>query len=202
MSENQSKNDRAWQILFDEEKILENIGQQGYFYIASSTINKYRESRLMTKFDHETQLLKLFRDNGLSIQPVSRSEYIIGPFDSYFTIPERKVSSDVNYVKMPPHIKTIVPQNISSESSAILCAYLSGMITYILGEETSLTVLGRMSTGSFDYFIKNSNNSQYNKISVKNSQCEIDGGFEGESNWEHVILRQFKSEVQHLEVFA
>jgi hypothetical protein len=80
MTEKQPKNDVAWHALFEEEHIQEN----GYFTISAARINKQREARLMTKFDHKAQLPKLFRDNELSIQPISRKEYLIGSFESYF----------------------------------------------------------------------------------------------------------------------
>jgi hypothetical protein len=155
MSVNPSKNDAAWQILFQEENILERIERDGYCDISSETINKKRESRLMTKFDHRSQLPMLFREHNLSIQPVSRGNYIIGNFSSYFSLPEDKVLPETQYFELPPHIETIASQNIGSESSAILCAYLSGMLTNILEEETFFTVFGRMSTGQFDYEIYN-----------------------------------------------
>lgn len=177
------KNDQAWKTLFHEEKILENIEKYGYFQISSERINQEREARLMTKFDHQFQRPKIFKDNNLSIQPNSRGRYVIGAFSSYFSIPENKASFDVKYLQFPPHIKTIVPNLISSESSAILCAHLSGMLEEILGEETYFTVFGRMSTGIFDYKIDNLKTGGSNQIRVENAQCEIDGGFEGESKF-------------------
>lgn len=186
MSANLSKNDIAWQVLFREENILDNIEKEGCFYISSTRINEEREARLMTKFDHKVQLPRLFRDNNLSIQPVSRGGYVIGNFSSYFQLPEDETLSrnaEVRYLELPSHIETINFKNISSESSAVLCAYLAEMLTDILEEETHFTVFGRMSTGAFDYRIENSKTGKYHSIRVENSQCEIDGGFEGESKF-------------------
>ena len=137
----------------------------------------------MTKFDHQVQLPKVFRDNKLSIQPVSRGGYIIGGLASYFSLSEYKELPEIQYFDLPSHIKTIASQNISSEASVVLCAYLSGMLTDILEEETSFTVFGRMSTGKFEYEIYNSKIDSNQRITVENSQCEIDGGFEGESKF-------------------
>lgn len=180
MSVHKLKNNVSWEILFEEEKIIEQIERDGFFYISSSKINEQREARLMTKFDHRVQIPQIFRDNGLSIQPVSRGGYIIGAFNSYFQLP-KKSSTDITYLELPSHIETLNPSNIYSESSAILCAFLSGMINDVLGEETDFTVFGRMSTGTFDYQIKNTKTNTNQTISVTNSQCEIDGGFEGTS---------------------
>ncbi len=48
---NPTKNDIAWEKLFEKYSILECINQKGYFIISSSQINEFRESRLMAKFD-------------------------------------------------------------------------------------------------------------------------------------------------------
>lgn len=179
MSANLSRNDGAWQALFQEEDVLHTIERDGCFYISSEKINKKREARLMTKFDHQVQLPRLFKDNNLSIQPVSRGSYVIGNFSSYFPFPEDRDLPEIQYFELPPHIETIASQNISSESSAVLCAYLSGMLADILEEETLFTVFGRMSTGRFNYEIYNPRIDKNQNITVENSQCEIDGGFEG-----------------------
>ena len=182
MSASKSKNDKAWETIFEEEHILDVIARQGFFEISSTRINQQREARLMTKFDHARELPTIFSDNGLTIQPTSRGNYIIGAFESYFQLP-KKSSVDVIYRELPPHIETLEPNNIYSESSAIICAFLSGMIDDLLGETTNFTVLGRMSTGTFDYKIRNLKTGFLHDIRVTNSQCEIDGGFEGESQF-------------------
>ena len=53
-----SKNDIAWEKLFIKYKILEQITKAGHFEISASKINEFREARLMTKFDHKSQLPK------------------------------------------------------------------------------------------------------------------------------------------------
>lgn len=67
-----NRNDIAWQILFEKYSILENINKNGFFEIDSATINEVRESRLMAKFDHHANLPGLFKNNNLSILPISR----------------------------------------------------------------------------------------------------------------------------------
>ena len=179
MNVRSTKNDDAWNELFEEESILKNIKRDGFYYISSKIINKKREARLMTKFDHQVQLPRIFKENNLSIQPVSRGNYIIGAFSSYFQFPEDRISPDIKYVELPSNIETLVSNYVSSESSAIMCSYLSGMLTDILGEEIIFTVFGRMSTGEFEYRIHDSRTSNSQDINVANAQCEIDGGFEG-----------------------
>lgn len=71
MTANKSKNDRAWENIFEEEQILDVIARQGFFQISSTRINQQREARLMTKFDHAVKLPQIFSDNSLTIQSIS-----------------------------------------------------------------------------------------------------------------------------------
>lgn len=173
-----SKNDAVWEELAKRHSILESVNQKGFHQISATHINELREARLMTKFDHKIQLPRIFQENDLTIQPNSRGTYVIGRFTSYQDLPADP-SVHIEIVPFPPHIETIKPDNLFSESIALLCAYNSGMIASLLGEESSLTVLGRMSTGRFSYFINDIRNAHRHSIAVENSQCEIDSGFEG-----------------------
>lgn len=174
----QSKNDAAWAKLFEAHRIIEQVNSSGVYEISAVNINKQREARLMTKFDHQIQLPTLFKQNNLTIQPNSRGTYLIGRFASYQPILDDE-ASEIEEVPFPTHIETINPENIYSESAALLCAYNAGIIARLLEEEVSLTVLGRMSTGRFSYFINDSGRGTPYEIKVTNSQLEIDSGFEG-----------------------
>lgn len=176
---NLTKNDIAWEKAFEEIPILDEINQKGFYHITAKTINMFREARLMTKFDHRLQLPKIFKKHKLTIQPNSRSSYIIGRFDSYADIVEDS-SIETDAIKPNKIFETLDPSNLYSESSAILCAYHTGIIDEVLNGDTLLTVLGRMSTGKFNYFIKNKKPDILLEINVENSQCEIDAGFEGD----------------------
>ena len=69
----ESKNNTAWEKIFLKYKILQNVLENGFSTISSNDINEFREARLMTKFDHRSQLPKIFTENNLSILPVSKS---------------------------------------------------------------------------------------------------------------------------------
>ena len=77
MLKSPTKNEYAWENLFNELKILENIERNGYFEINSGQINRVRQARLMTKFDQSHLLPSVMKDNGLSILPITRGKYII-----------------------------------------------------------------------------------------------------------------------------
>ncbi|CAD5947975.1 MULTISPECIES: type II restriction enzyme [Planktothrix] len=182
------KNDIAWETLFQRYSILEIIDQQGYFEIEATKINEERESRLMAKFDHSVNLPQIFKDHNLSILPISRSKYIIGCFDAYLNV-EYSTDIELIEIKFPSYIESIDYTHLYSESSAISCAFNTEIINDLLGEETFFTVSGRMSSGCFDFKIKNPSNNQSYPISVINSQCEIDAGFESEN---YLILIEAK----------
>ncbi len=179
MSAQKSKNDTAWEALFTEHNILDDIEANGIHRITASAINKKREARLMTKFDHHINLPKIFSHNKLAILPDSRSSYVIGRFNCYESIPE-EFKDDILERAFPDWMKSLSSTNLYSESATILCAYHAGLIREVLDEEVAFTVFGRMSTGKFDFSIQLMNEkaplNQF--LTVDRAQCEIDGGFE------------------------
>ena len=121
-----TKNEIAWEKLFIENKILYSIAKKGNYIISAKTIKKHREPRLMTKFDHQSLLPDIFKENNLSILPVSRGTYIIGPMDTYKKLPTRKISKDsIVEVEFPNYIQSLDFEDISSESKAINAAYIA-----------------------------------------------------------------------------
>ena len=184
-----SKNSVAWELLFEKFKIAEAIEKNGFYEIKSKEINEFREARLMTKFDYKSQLPQIFAENNLSILPISRGSYLISTFETY----QNFENNDVEIIKIdfPNYIESIDYNNITSESTALHCAYISGILhNFTKEEELKPTVSGRMSSSSFDFNI----NSQKGvlKIIVENSQIEIDGGFEG---IESLILIEAKNSI-------
>ncbi|MFB2769866.1 translation elongation factor [Pelatocladus sp. BLCC-F211] len=176
----QSKNDVAWEKLFEKYHILENLSNSGFFEIDSASINEFRESRLMAKFDHYANLPEIFKDHKLSILSISRNKYIIGKFDAYLNVTYSDILEAIP-VEFPKGIESIDYTNLYSENSALSCAFNTGIINDLIGgEESYHTVYGRMSTGTFKFHInKIVDDTQYN-IEVNNAQCEIDAGFESE----------------------
>jgi hypothetical protein len=175
-----SKNDLAWEQIFEKYEIIDAIERSSCFEISSSEINEFREARLMTKFDHRSQIPKLFADNNLSILPVSRGGYIIGEFEIFHKLSEDNI--EVEKITFPHFIETLDYQDITSEATAINCAFISQIIHDFTGEDSLYpTVSGRMSSSSFDFKI-DSKDQSFIKVSVGKSQIEIDGGYEGSNS--------------------
>lgn len=176
--------DKKWVRIFDDLDILKKIKENGYFIISSNEINKYKEARLMTKFDYITQLPDIFYHNKLSILPTKRGEYVIGPFETHqkLSTKDKDFSKDRKEIVFPTWIESINHEKITSEATMLNSAVVSGMIQDLFNvnkEDLFLTISGRMSSESFSYQINQTlaPNNQF-EIEVENSQIEIDGGYE------------------------
>ncbi len=170
--------DKAWEILFEKHNIVSKVLADGCFRIKASEINTVKEARLMAKFDQSTQLPSVFQSNNVSILPISRGEYIIGPFETHKKITYPNCRPTPVTI---PNLETIDHANLYSEASALLFAYNSGIIKDVVNTagEIHYTVGGRMSSGCFDYVINRKNSeTKTQRIIVENSQIEIDAGYE------------------------
>lgn len=184
-------NDKAWMKLFDEYHIISEIEKHGIYDIKAKQINEYREARLMTKFDHRSNLPAIFAKNKLSILPISRGSYVIGKFETYHDL--LTIESENIRFKLPDFIESIDCENITSESTAINVAYLSGILSDFTCEDNLLpTINGRMSSNKFQFTINSTVSNARQNIFVNNSQIEIDGGYEGNNS---LVLIEAKNSI-------
>ena len=177
-----SKNNEAWNFLFEKYNIINEINENGYFEITAEEIKTSgREPRLMTKFDSSENLPDIFKSNELAILPIKRGSYIIGKFQNYQLV---DINNDINVETkyLPDYITTIDYNNITSEAISLNAAYISGMLEDIIGEPVVPTISGRMGTGEFKYQILLNDQNSFG-INVENSQMEIDGSYEGISKF-------------------
>jgi hypothetical protein len=174
-------NESAWEQIFEKYNILDEVKRNEIFFITAEQIKEFREPRLMTKFDSQSDLPSIFSDNNLAILPTKRGTYVIGKFKNYEDVLIDN-SLDVETVNLPDYITTIDYKNITSEAISLTSAYISGMIQDIVQEEVVPTIQGRMGTGSFKYDIA-MNDGKSLTIEVENSQMEIDGSYEGVSKF-------------------
>lgn len=174
-----SKNDLAWNEIFKKHNLLDEISKNGAVNISASDINKFREARLMTKFDHKSQLPKIFAENNLSILPISRGSYIIGQLETFHQF--EKEIADTKIIEFSKSLESLDFRDITSEATAINCAYITEVLQDFTNEkQLYATVSGRMSSSSFIFNINTPKG--VTKIGVGNSQVEIDGGFEGDNS--------------------
>lgn len=132
----------------------------------------------MAKFDHTINLPKIFADNGLSILPVTRGDYVISHFDAYHKF--EPDNAPITRVSLPAYIQSLDSSNIPSEAIALNCSVAAGIVADFLGDEEIVsTVSGRMGSGVFDFNINNLRNNSPCTVTVNNSQIEIDAAYEG-----------------------
>lgn len=173
-----SLNDIAWEKLFEKYGVLKHIERTGRFQISAKQIKEVREPRLMAKFDHTINLPQIFADNNLCILPVTRGDYVISHFDAYHKFEPDK--SPVTRVSLPTYIQSLDSSNIPSEAIALNCAVAAGIIADFLGDEGIVpTVSGRMGSGTFAFNIGNLKSKTLSRVTVNNSQIEIDAAYEG-----------------------
>jgi len=185
-----SKNDLAWEKIFEKSKILEKILKDGHIEISATKINEFREARLMTKFDHRSQLPKLFADNKLSILPISRGGYVIGAFETFCDFNTDDI--EASPIEFPTFLESLDYRDITSEATAINCAFVSKILHDFTNEDNLFpTVSGRMSSSSFSFGI-NSAKGLFT-VNVGNSQVEIDGGYEGDNSLNLIEAKNYIS---------
>ena len=180
--------DAYWEEVFNKYNILQKIEKEGSCIITAEAIKEIHEPRLMAKQDHEKNRPQIFKENQLSILPVTRGSYIIGSMELYEPFSEHKESfydnNDVTPVPTPDFIESIDFNEITSEATAISSMYVSNILHDFLSESTLVpTVNGRMSSGNFSFTVNSLKEapSSYS-ISVNNSQIEIDGGYESRNS--------------------
>lgn len=168
-----------WEDIFKDKNILEEIKKDGFYIISANEIKKYKEPRLMAKFDFSKQLPKIFKENHLGILPINNGEYIIGRFNLFQNISKSNYEEIKPLNKeLPNFIQTIDPDNIYSESNALNVALLSGMIDEVVGEKVLETIQGKMRAFPFEFKIQG-NEGTITEIKAEKPAMEIDGGYEG-----------------------
>jgi len=188
-----TKNDRAWELLFEKYDIKRCVEENGIFEITADQIKEFREPRLMTKFDTAESLPKCFGKGSkrLSILPNSRGTYVIGYFNTYCELPE--MDRLIKHVDFPEHLQTISKNKINSEANVINVLGITNILGDFLSEEDIVqTISGRMKSGLFDFQVNDVRNQDLVEVSVKNAQIEIDAGFESRDS---VIIMEAKNVV-------
>ncbi|MDR0847202.1 MAG: MmeII [Lactobacillales bacterium] len=195
------KQDEAWNCLFEQFKIINQITDKGYFEISSHEINEmvryiYQDkkdkngktinapdARNLLKFDFKVDLPNIFKksQNGfseLSIMPRGSNSYRISDYKTYQSL-DYKLIPKIE-LTFPSWISGIEPTNITSESVAQSVAEMSGMFNYViedLGVEIVATLNGKKGTGIIDFKIEKYN-GETDDFRISGWQSEIDGIYE------------------------
>ena len=175
------KTEAAWNALFNKYDIANRVERDGSFSISAEQIKEFREPRLMAKFDHRKNLPSAFRKTGLGILPVSRGDYLIGPFDLFAPFPDPDSGIVGEPASLPSGVESVTPATITSEPVALNCAWDSGILHRFLGEDQLFpTLSGRMGANPFSFRIGSPGGGNESVVSVNGAQIEVDAAYEGE----------------------
>ena len=182
-----TKNDVAWDILFNQLPIVQTVNSQGHFDITSDQINTIsgRQARLMAKIDFKTDLPNAMANNNYAMLAIKDGLYRIGVFDPFINI-NQTPSSKAKFTTFPNNIITIDPFNIKGESEVLEAALMSGILDDVFGENVKLTIRGRSS--DYPHFNFSLNNVNFN---IQGVQIEVDGGYEGNTTINLVEAKSF-----------
>ena len=168
----------SWQLLFERHAIIDHIAQYGSFEISARQINTVREARLMAKFDESHNLPQVFRSHNLSILPISRGSYTIGPYTTFQALDYANHNTPLHPIRIPT-LDTLQSHDIHSEAEALLFLRNSGVWAEICGSpDVYATLQGRRASGQFQFTITRTTPPKQATITVDNAQIEIDAGYE------------------------
>jgi len=179
-----TKNDRAWQRVFDGTFVLQDIQRNGFAYLTATQLKQYgkREPRLMAKQDTLSVRPAPFKRHKLSIFPVRNGKYVLFPDPgqrSYFDFGSLLADLPVEEFRPAVDLTAYVSFRDAhfSESQAIDYAFLAGVLQAFTGEEQlSLTIRGRLRSGEFAFRLPENGR----RIAVSGVQIEVDAGYESE----------------------
>ena len=176
MAKNKISTNESWNNIFEKHNILQKIQLEGYADITADQIKEVdgKEARLMTKVDFRENLPSVMSDHGLSILAIKNGLYRIAKNDPFIDIDE-KISTKIIEIDPPSNITTIDPFNIKSESGALDIAYISKMCDRVFGEDSFLSIRGRL-RGDLNFNIDST------PYTIDGVQIEVDGGYEGEKS--------------------
>jgi hypothetical protein len=179
----------TWNTLFNEFNILNAIKLNGSFEIKANNIKKYREPRLVTKFDSFEQMPTIFKQNNLGIFPISREAYIIGKYSLFYPIDQSIIGFST--INQKNNYESLDLSKIDSESEAIQIAYLNGILSDFINDNKIVpTFFGKKGVGMFDFKVKDKDGNVY-PVKVDGGMMEVDSSFESDNNF--IIVEAKKS---------
>lgn len=184
-----ARTEEVWRHIFESTDLDEALQTDGFFQISSQELREFSgplggpDARNLVKFDHSDQLPTPLKKRRLSVLPVARGKFIVGPLKTYMPtaeedfrgIPLRRMSLDGN-------LETLSSGGVSSESSALMVAKASGMIDDFLGEACQHTGFGKTSPSEpFSFLVDRVGFGSLSVDAATSTAMEIDGIYESKS---------------------
>jgi hypothetical protein len=185
-------NNRSWQKIFNDNRILKNDFNKQPFYLSAKDIKRSvqdfkntaeKEVRILCKMDTRESVPEIMKENGLILLPVKNGQYVIVKGEGYIDIPDIKGTPEIYNTKLDFELDTSKIGN--SEMQHLDFAYASSLIRTFMEDPTLvLTIRGRKYTPEFTYKVGN------NVVETKGVQTEVDAGYEGKDK---VVLIEAKN---------
>ncbi len=173
----------AWKLVTEEFPVAEDIKRNGYHRISATDLRRYREPRLMVKWDFSKSRPLILKENNYAILPETNSSYLVGKFSIYETLPIIEEAPEQIHL---PALDTLNCEQLTSEANAIHALSNSGVLEDFLNTgRMHPTFNGRMRCPEFSFLVNGGCESKI-RVHVDGVQCEIDAGFE--TNEEVIIL--------------
>ncbi|HNW19680.1 MAG TPA: hypothetical protein PLX67_00255 [bacterium] len=195
-------NNKSWQKIFKDNKILEHDFDKQPFCLSAEQIKKScqnfkktteKEVRILCKQDSRKDRPNIFVKNNLFLLPTKNGHYNIIKGEGYVDIPEIKSEVIIYASKLDFNLDSSLIGN--SEMQHLDFAYASSLIRTFMEDSTLvLTIRGRKYTPDFNFFVGKQ------QINVSGVQTEVDAGYEGRDqivlieaknkNTKDIIIRQ------------
>lgn len=185
-------NNKPWEKIFADYKILEHNFNKSSFFISALQIKKScqkfkttgeKEVRILCKQDSRESRPQIFIDNNLFLLPIKNGQFVILKGEGYVDIPKIKTPIKEYDSKLDFQLDTSKIGN--SEMQHLDFAYASSLIRTFMSDSTLvLTIRGRKYTPKFEFNVGNQ------KLEVLSVQTEVDAGYEGKDK---IVLVEAKN---------
>ena len=173
-----SLNDEAWEETFHKHDVLARVGHEGFADVSANDLRAFREPRLMAKIDHTKNLPDVFRENRLSILPLTTDTYRIGHFRIFEPLADSEVTR-TEVLTWPTGLESLGPGKLTGEAAILHTAWAANILQDFAESKLVPTTSGRMRTGAFNFQVDCFDETR-ETIPVVGAQIEIDGGYEGD----------------------
>jgi hypothetical protein len=176
---------QVWEQLFEVPQITDDLARDGYFRVTSAQLNSFSkprggpDARNLVKFDTSDRLPPSLKSRSLSFLPVARGVFLVGPFRTYLDTPEEESRRvPVQRISFVNTLETLEQNEINSESTALMIAQSSGMMSQFLGYESVHTGFGKSSTANFSFCADREGLNPLNINVDSSTPMELDGVYE------------------------
>lgn len=172
-------NNTAWQKLCAKYDILRQVEQHGQFVVTDEQISEFRDPSLMTNFDHRNGIPTILAEHGLSILPISGSEYVLGHFSAYQSFEPTLAGplAEATQVTLPAEEHRFRPEQLIDKGKILECAQACGILDKFLdGTQGSLTLNASKESGNFGFDIDTVTGLKH--LEVDKVKVAVDGVYE------------------------